>query len=210
MPAHTRVQAKHRRTTEDDIRGFHKHLSIQPFTIRFFGHGTFGWTAIQVHEKIVTRQLQTMFQIDLQCKRSLQICNDLAPMSGCRRVRRGWRRLRSTGSSSRWRGGIALWGISEWLTWFVLQVSYFAAAHIHPQGQTCTMHSISWSSLTVNNLLNWHQDECNHKFTLVHPFLASHGFSWLTPPDHGDTRELVCKLHQFERWNLKAWTLILW
>ena len=47
--------------------------------------------------------------------------------------------------------------------------------------------------LTVNNLLNWHQDEYNHKSTLVHPFLASHGFSWFTPPDHGDTREFVCK-----------------
>ena len=207
MPAHTRVQAKHRRTTEDDIRGFHKHLSIQPFAIRFFGHGTFRWTAIQVHEKIVTRQLQTMFQIDLQCERSLQICNDLAPMSGYRRVRRGWRRLRSTGSSNRWRGEIALWGISEWLTWFVLQVSYFAAAHIHPQGQTCTMHLIL-SLLTIYSIGIRTSTTTNlHWYTLSWPltdFLGSHPLITVI-------RANSCvKLHQFERWNLKAWTLILW
>ena len=60
------------RCSVNDSSGFNIRLSIQPFATRFFGDGTFGWTAIQVHENIVTRQLQIMFQIDLQCERSVQ------------------------------------------------------------------------------------------------------------------------------------------
>ena len=63
---------KGRRCSANDISGFHIHLSTQPFANRFFGQGTFGWMATQVQEKIVTRQLQTMFQIVLQCVRSVQ------------------------------------------------------------------------------------------------------------------------------------------
>ena len=50
-----------RRCSASDITGF-----------RFFGHGMFGWIATQVHEKMVTRQLHTMFQIVRQRARSLQ------------------------------------------------------------------------------------------------------------------------------------------
>ena len=46
-----------KRCSANNSNGFHIYLSIQPFALRFFGHGTFGWTATRVHEKIVTRQL---------------------------------------------------------------------------------------------------------------------------------------------------------
>ena len=46
-----------KRCSANNSNGFYIYLSIQPFALRFFGHGTFGWTATRVHEKIVTRQL---------------------------------------------------------------------------------------------------------------------------------------------------------
>ena len=61
-----------RRCSANDNSWFKMHLSIQLFASRFFGLGMFGWTATQVHEKIVTRQLHTMFEIDRQCMRSVQ------------------------------------------------------------------------------------------------------------------------------------------
>ena len=61
-----------RRCSANDDSGFNTHLSIQLFASCLLGHGTLGWMATQVHEKIVTRQLQTMFQIDLQCEMSVQ------------------------------------------------------------------------------------------------------------------------------------------
>ena len=61
-----------RRCSANDSSGFQIHLLIQPFASRFFGHGMFGCTATQVHEKIVTRQLHTMFQIVRQCATSVQ------------------------------------------------------------------------------------------------------------------------------------------
>ena len=61
-----------RRCSANDSSGFPMHLLIQLFASRFFGQGTLGCTATQVQEKIVTRQLQTIFQIILQCARSLQ------------------------------------------------------------------------------------------------------------------------------------------
>ena len=215
MPAHTRVQAKHRRTTEDDARQMILEDSINAFQSNHLPLASSGTEHLDRPRSRCMRRL--WLDNSRQCSRltcnARGPCNDLASMGGCRRVRRGWRQLRSTGPSSRWRGETPLWGIGEWLTWrsnFVLEVSYFAAAHIHPQGQTCTMHSISWLSLTVNSLLNWHQDEYNHKSTPVHPFLTSHRFSWFTPLITVVRANLCVKLHLFERWNLKAWTLILW
>ena len=52
--------------------GFQIYFSIQPFASHFFGQGTLGCTATQVQENIVARQLHTIFQIVLQCVRSLQ------------------------------------------------------------------------------------------------------------------------------------------
>ena len=60
-----------KRCSANNSNGFHIYFSIPPFALRFFRHGTFGWTATQVHEKIVTRQLQIMFKIDVQCERSV-------------------------------------------------------------------------------------------------------------------------------------------
>ena len=72
---------KGRRCSANDISGFHIHLPIQPFATRFFGQGTFGWMETQVQEKIVTRQLQTMFQIVLQWVRSVQRFGANEPLS---------------------------------------------------------------------------------------------------------------------------------
>ena len=57
----------------NDCSGFHTHLWIQPFTFHFFRQGILGWIVTQVQEKIVTRQPHIMFQIVLQCARSLQL-----------------------------------------------------------------------------------------------------------------------------------------
>ena len=61
-----------RRCSANDRNGFRIHFLIQLFVTRFFGDGTFGWRATQVDDKTVIRQLQIMFQIDLQCEMSVQ------------------------------------------------------------------------------------------------------------------------------------------
>ena len=61
-----------RRCSVNDRSGCHIHLSIQLFPTLFLGHGILGCTAIQVHEKIVTRQLQIIFHIVRQWVRSVQ------------------------------------------------------------------------------------------------------------------------------------------
>ena len=61
-----------RRRSANDSNGFRIHFSIQPFGARLLGDGTFGWRATQVHDKTVIRQLQIMFQIDLQWEMSVQ------------------------------------------------------------------------------------------------------------------------------------------
>ena len=74
MLEHTRVRAMHIQTAEGDVRQMTEVDSVSIFENSFFasrslGYGILGWTATQVHKKMVLRQLHTMFQIVRQCVR---------------------------------------------------------------------------------------------------------------------------------------------